>query len=95
MIFNIKIFFRSLILILTTINPLFSKGYEIIDTKFTVHSSSADTTKLKSVLKNTGQFFRELLKRHKIPPNYIPVNSVDFVDRNEFYNSIDVEMKTL
>jgi len=90
--------FRSLILILTTINPLFSKGYEIIDTKSTVHSSSADTTKLKSVFKSikkggkkTGQFFRELLKRHKIPPNYIPVNSVDFVDRNEFYNSIDVD----
>ena len=85
----------SLILLVTI--PSISSASFIQDTT-TVYGSATDSTKLNSILntikkggKKGIKFINELLKRHKVPDDYIPVNSIDFVGRNEFDNSINID----
>ena len=89
---------RELILLILLIpTPLISSASFIQDTT-TIYGSATDSTKLNSILntikkggKKGIKFINELLKRHKVPDDYIPVNSVDFVDRNEFDSSINID----
>tara|TARA_Y100001958_G_C21241405_1_gene569262 strand:- start:169 stop:1728 length:1560 start_codon:yes stop_codon:yes gene_type:complete len=80
-------------LIYSIIQPTVLKADYLQDT-----TTISDSTKFNSILntirkggKKGIQLINELLKRHKVPEGYIPVNSVEFVDRNEFDNSINID----
>ena len=80
-------------LIYSIIQPSALKADYLQDT-----TTVSNSTKFNSILNTIGkggkkgiQFINELLKRHKVPEGYIPVNSVEFVDRNEFDNSINID----
>ena len=73
-------------LIFLFISPSISSAFYIQDDTTTIYRSAVDSTKLNSILnkikkggKKGIQFINELLKRHKVPDDYIPVNSIGFV----------------